>query len=58
MAYGGLRAVIESLATLGFEAELKDTLVLDKHELGAKVTQPAPGSGTSLVGGNEIRRVR
>ena len=34
------------------------TLVLDKHELGVKVTQPAPGSDTSLVGGNEIRRVR
>ena len=31
MVYGGLRAVIERLATLGFEAELRDTLVLDKH---------------------------
>ena len=58
MAQDVLRAVIERLATLGFEAELKDTLVLDKHELGAQVTQPAPGSDTSLVGGNEIRRVR
>ncbi len=35
MAYGGLRAVIERLETLDFEAELRDTLVLDKHESDA-----------------------
>ena len=33
-------------------------LVFDKHELGGKVTQPAPGSDTLLDGGNEIGRVR